>query len=275
VDPDGFIQNLKIAGGTSPERLRSMSYEEILNCMEVVGPIKPIALAKGVAGIFRGKEEPERSGYVSARRVERMTTDELVAAFDPEEPGSPVGKRLAELARGRPFVVFSAGRTLDVPTTQRLLRELKQGFNPIDTVVMGQDVRRVYVLGQLPPNLANENPLYPDRALRPGDVCDQTSRSWEGVPHEVRQLVRLAVVNTGEIKVTIDKAHDVLDMALQRDAASQFRTRYLKAAVLYDDLAKTGSLPSLKVPLGTPGSGNPFTGGARVDLRGVSELGRK
>lgn len=264
IDVEKFSVNVKMAGGTTEDRLKRMSYEDILKCLpEFEGGIKPIALAKDVASIFRGKEE-SKSRPVTNRRASLMTPEELIKAFDPEDPDSSIGKRLRILSKGERFIVFASGRIIDVDTTLKLLDEVKQGFPGREQMKVDGDIKPVYKIGELPDAYADENPLYPGRPLRPDGTCDQTGRSWEGIPLEIRQLVRVAI-DVGALKVDIETAHNVIDLALRDDAASQLRIRYQKAAIKFGELHKLGNLPKLRVPMRGRGSGS-LRDGKRVIL---------
>jgi hypothetical protein len=193
-----------------------------------------------------------------------MTPRELVEAFDPEDYSNPVGQRLAAVSKGEKFIVYSDARLVDVETTFKLLNEIKSGYPGRDDVDVNGAIKKVYRLGELPENYADENPLYRDRPLRPDGTCDQTGRSWEGIDLSVRQFVRVAM-DEGELKVTHELAHDTLDIVMEKDALKKLRQRYRKAAIKFDELAKTGDLPTLKIPLGGGSEGkNPFSGGKQV-----------
>lgn len=267
VNSEAFIQCVKASGGTSEERLADLSHEDLLACMPDYNGVKPRVLAKEIAGLFRSKQ-PQRPEQrpVTSKKAERMTPRELVEAFDPEDYDNPVGKRLAEISKGQKFLVYSDARIVDVDNTFKILMEIKSGFPGRDDIDVGGSVKKVYRLGELPENYADENPLYRDRPLRPDGTCDQLGRSWEGVPLAVRQLVRVAM-DLGELNVTHETAHDILDAVLEPDALKKLQKRYRKAAVEFDELAKTGDLPTLKIPLGgaaCAGGPGPFDGGKQV-----------
>lgn len=270
IDPTKFINCLKFSGATNEDRLASLSYEDIANCMPVMFGVKPIALAKDIAKVFRsGKATDSTSDDkrpISNKKADRMTPRELVEAFDPEDSDSPVAKRLRDISKGQAFIVYQKGRVINADKTLELLLEVKQGFPGRDTVEVEGDIKRVHKLGELPDNFAEENPIYNDRPLRPDGTCDQTNRSWAGVPDDVRQLVRIAL-EIGEIKISgIDSAHNVLDLAVQPDAFKKLRQRYQRAAVEYDERKQRGTMPRLEVPLGDGGrsTSSPFDGGKQV-----------
>jgi hypothetical protein len=269
VDSDKFISCIKTAGGTSEERLRSFSYEEILQCLPDTDGVKPVAIAKDIAKVFRGKDDkPENEKRpISSKKAERMTLKELVENFDPEETSNAVGKRLKAIAGREKFIVYNQGRLVDVETTFKILQEIKQGYEGRDDIEVDGDIKRVYALGEIPDQYADENPLWHGRPLRPDGTCDQMGRSWEGVDKRVRQFVRIAV-DLDLFDVSIDKAHDVLDMALKSDAWKELRKRYREAAVEFDELEKQNQLPHLQIPIGReekPGKGGSFPKGKKVE----------
>jgi len=273
---DQFFTCLKATGGTSPEALKILSLENILNCLPVVQvgdeEVKPWLLAKQIRATFKKEagEKPEESKPrpVSSKKAERMTLDELVYAFDPEEPTSAVGKRLNSISRGEPFIVYSSGRQIDYEATIFLLKEVKQGFEG-RAVYEGQ---RVHCVGDLPENYADENPLYRGRPLRPDGTCDQTNRSWEGVSLEVRQFIAFSADYENGVDVTgkggHDRAHAALDIAVAPNALEKLKERYPEIAVEFAEAQKLGKLPTLQIPIGQPidaeeGVGGPFLVGSR------------
>lgn len=271
IDPDKSLSSIKAAGGTTVDRLKSLSYEDILSCMPALYnndgvTVKPIAIAKDIAKIFRGKEDAKvENRPVSAKKAEKMTLLELVQNYDPEEDNL-VSKRLKEVSRNEPFIVFSSGRTVDIDTTLKLLQEVKQGYEGRQNTDVNGEPKEVYVVGGLPDNFVDENPLYRNRPLRPDGTCDQTGRSWNGVDMKVRQLIRLAI-ETDELTVSIEKAHDVLDLVMSDSPWNKLVGRYRKAAVEFKRLEGMGKLPMLKLVLkkdkGGSESKNPFQQGKR------------
>lgn len=269
VKIDDFASCIKAAGGTSEEGLKRFSYEDIADCLPTTNGKKAMPLARRIGELWRGKEEAKRPP--SSRRIERMTLEELVSDFDVEEPDSPIGERLNKASKGQPFIVFETARIVDEERTLKLLKELKAGLKEGRTAFEG---KKVYRVGELPDNYANENPLYEGRPLRPLDEsCDQTNRSWAGVPFEVRQFIRFAMDYEGGIEVNSHKdAHDVLDVAVKPDALKTLRDRYSELAVEFDNI-KTNNpseLPTLRISLGegsvesSDGEERPFEDGKRV-----------
>jgi len=269
IDLDKFFANIKAAGGTSEPRLKSMKYEDILACFPASGStdggVKPTALARDIAKVFRGKEDTTASRRpVSSRRAELMPLNELIGAFDPDEPDNPVAKRLKTISSNRPFIVYNDGVDVNVEATYQLLKELKQGYPPRDSFDVNGVPKKIYSVGDRPDRLVPENPIYHGRPLRPDGTCDQTGRSWDGVDKEVRQLIRIGT-RIGEIKIkSIDDAHSVMDLAISEDAANKLRSRYKKTSLEFDNKDRLGNLPNLVVELGK--SGSSFPDGKKVLL---------
>lgn len=275
VDTDDCISCLKAISSSDEAQMKRLKYEDIGKCLPDIKPgIKPIALAKSIAHVFRDtlsdKEEDaaETSVFVSSKKAQRMTPRELVVAFDPEEPDSKVGKRLKEMGKKQAFVVYKTGRTVDVDATVQLLMEIKQGFPARDHVTVDGRPKPVHQIGDLPDNYVDENPLYPGRPLRPDGTCDQTGRSWEGISIQVRQFLRVAM-KEGDVKVNIEKAHELLDMVLGiDDPMAKLRERYATSSIKFDELEKMSKLPDLQVAIGNSKKGGeesrPFDQGAKV-----------
>lgn len=283
-DPDGYVDivkffaNLKAIGATTEDRMKGLSWEDILECFPPSN-MKPKLLAKDIAKVFRGnapvdfgghplKDMFHSDGSPKSKKADRMSPRELVEALDPENADDAVGKRLATMSKGKPFIVFETGRFVDVDSTHKLLMEVKQGYDGRESLTVNGQVKPVYQLGELPDNFADENPLYPNRPLRPDGTCDQTNRSWEGVPLEMRQLIRVAIMLDGG-RVAIEQAHALLDATMVPNAMAEFRLRNHQASIKFDEMQQTGKLPTLKIALGgvEGGAGNsprPFSEGKKV-----------
>jgi hypothetical protein len=272
-----FVSQVRMMGGTSVERLADLSHEDISECLvNAMGSVPanvsvptPRILAKAIAAIFRGGGDKdgksESSGeYVSVKRAEKMSVAELLAALDPADVSTAVAKRLRVLSKGDKFIVFSSGRVVDIATSAKLLLEIRSGYPGRSEIRVNDRPVKVYALGELPDSFAEENPLYPGRPLRPDGTCDQLNRSWEGVAMEVRQLIRVAI-DVGELRVSHETAHTIMDIALSADAMNKLRERYSRASVSFDGLAALGDMPKLRVKL-AQGGVSPFAGGRKVQV---------
>lgn len=262
LDPEKFISCVKATGGTNEERLSALSHEDLLACMPD-GPIKPRVLAKEVADLFRNKKSYEKKTTISSRTAEKLTFQQLIESFDPEDCENSVGKRLAASCRNEPFIVYSKGRIVNVETTYKLFKEVRDGYPGRDAIKVGDEVKKVYRLGELPDNYVDENPLYVGRPLRPDGTCDQTGRSWEGVDLEVRQFIRVAI-DSGELKINHEMSHNIMDIALQPNALNTLSLRYFSSSVKFNELKRENKLPILKMSL-QKNSKNPLKNGEKVE----------
>lgn len=246
ISSESFESKLKKLGGTTEDALRECTWEDLEECG------LPRILARKVATLFRAKTSTlaEEDLSIDPNVVARMTAAQLLSHFDRKEPDSPVGKRLHELSKGRRFIILTDAGTINVQASVNELEQLRRGYTEREFVRIGDGDYRTFRVNDRKAEMADENPIYRNRPLRPNGDCDQTNRSWLGVSDVVRALVYLGVNVTGEIKVRdIDDAHSVLDKAVSADAEKLLRQRYTKTALKYDELKETGDLPKLKIVL--------------------------
>ena len=245
LDSASFFNCIKNSGGTTDEALKLSSWEDLIECG------LPKLLARQVAEVFRKTEAPAKSesSYVSEKQAAPMTIRELLERYDPLEADNPVGKRLISMSKGQPCIAFKDG-SIHVESSEKCIREIREGLAPRDKIGIDGIVFPIFKVGERPGNALAENPLYPGRALR-GDDCDQTNRSWLGVPDVVRTILWLAVSNTGEVVInSVNDAHGVLDLVVGKtpqDAEKLVRSRFGEAHILYETLKAEGRLPPLKV----------------------------
>ncbi|NJO65394.1 MAG: hypothetical protein HC836_47065 [Richelia sp. RM2_1_2] len=92
--------------------------------------------------------------------------------------------------------------------------------------------------------------MFPGMRLLPGEYCNQTNRSWEGIPLIIRQLVYIAR-KIGELQGGKDKANDTLDLITGSSdyqiAETRLRGRYCGASILLDEQLAANMAPSLKI----------------------------
>jgi hypothetical protein len=237
-----YYHKLHEAGGLSNDALALCSFEDL----ESFG--LPKLIAKQVAEIYRRKPDTKDANgpvsYHSDKAASRMTTKQLVESYDPKEPDNAVGKRLKEISKGQRFLIFDKNAAVDVENSIKLLEELRMSFPEREIFTIGGVVFKLYRVGDRVDDWVEENPLYPGRPLRPDGTCDQLNRSWDGVPLEVRQLVRVVSDhNTGNM----DNFHDWMDWALSD--TKRFSVRFPKQVALYEELKANGGLPKLRIKL--------------------------
>jgi len=267
VDVDKFVADVKALGGTTAELLSLIAWEQL----EDLG--LPVLLAKQVATIFRGAATPaSQTGPATAAPARRMTASmaerapdrDLLANFDPNRAGDVVATELRKRSGDRRFLVYTENG-VDVEASLTLLTELTVQHEPErDTFVVGGTVRRVYSVGQQPPQPVPEHPLLPGTSLRRSDGTDDKGIPWGRLDLELRQLVRIAV-QTGELVPASIDHHDLYER-VERIGWDGLATRYPKAAVRFSELRDSGQLPPLmmlKSAGQTSAAGLPF-GGNRV-----------
>ena len=293
IDVDATINAIKLTGGTDDDSLKKLSYEEITSLIFVVdnseppkkGRFKdvtgltPTALCKRIRAIFRPEDEDQKGPPTTSatrvgiadqkpikpKHVDMMSLRELVQNFVPANASSAIGKRLKSESEGKPFLVYR-GDKVDVDKSVDLLTDLKSGYPPLTITSVSWDPipQKVYAVGDLPNNEVDENPIYKGRALRSGGECCQLGRSWNGVPLNVRQLVRLAI-ESGELHADhIQGAHEVMDKAIASNAFESLCQRCRKAAVEYQKRERDGTLPRLKVELSKQPVASGLSGGKKV-----------
>lgn len=258
VSADETIKCLKIIGGATEEQARRLKYEEILECLPSIRignfkTIKPIALAKEIASIFRDRNQADVEGIGVPQKEQKcmtipefMTIPELLQCFDPSDKTSEVARRLIDISGNRPFLAFDENGCLLIDQSKELLEEIRQGFPPRQFINTSDgNIIPVYRVGDRPTAIVDENPCFRGRALRADGTCDQTERSWQGIPIEVRQLVRV-IVERNNIS-SLSHVHDLLDIALGQNALALLKSRYPKQVIEFVEMKKIGKLPMLRI----------------------------
>jgi len=251
ISPGEFIQKIQLSGGTSEDRLKKMSHEDILDCLPTFDGIKPKAIAKDIAQVFRGKEDQQEVVHTSAKKADKMSIPELIVRLNPEDSTDAVSEKLKKLSKGEAFIVYNDDDlTIDAETTEKLLKELIKGWDARTSIEVNGKIKPIYKIGHAIQYYVDENPIYAGRPLRPDGTCDQLGRSWEGVPKEVRQFIRIGI-DIGSLKVSHESAHNFLDWALKSNAMEFLAKRYPNVSLAFNGLEKSDKLPSLKVLLGS------------------------
>jgi hypothetical protein len=240
VDPAAFERALKAAGGTTDNALRECSWEDLERCN------LPRMLARVIAKVFRSNGEVTKVS-LSRKRVEAMSLNELLAAYDPIEPDNAVGHRLKTISCSKRCLVFDGNGSLILDASEKLLREIRDGLPELEQVESANRIYKTFKVGERPNQLFDENPLYPGQPLRSGEVCGITGLNWQGVPLATRQLVYLAVSDTREASTaSLSDVQMIHSLASARDTGELWK-RLPKASVRFADLMNAGKLPSLKI----------------------------
>lgn len=255
VDIKAFFDNLTEMGGTSEDTLMAASWEDLEMCGA------PRILARQIATFFRGdQKETVQKVILEDGNLERlakaMTPRQLISAFDPKQPKSPVAEQLKFLSEGKEFLIFNDDGTIDEETSYMLLSQMDD-YGPISTYVNASgDLKTPYAVGKQPTQIANEHPLFPGVALRNGISligCD-----WDKINWQTKKILYLAITKTKEIDMSQMHELDVYNLAV----SGMVSRRCIKAASLYKECEILGNLPSLSVQLGKKAnkdnSNNPF-----------------
>jgi hypothetical protein len=256
IDTNSFTKKLKKLGGTTESLLSGCSFEDIEQCGI------PKILARKIATIFRTEPKTQLGDgdILSEKQVTKLAPLYLIQRYSLSDPDSHVAKRLKDLSKGLRFLVVENG-IINAQESLRNLEEIRKGYAERDTVVVNGHPIKLMKIGDRKKEMADENPIYIGRPLRPDGTCDQLNRSWSGVSTVVRQIIYLAINDTRELSVSHTAAHDVMDKALLPDAEKSFRGRYAKASVRLDELTEEGKAPLLKIAVGestSSGKNDPF-----------------
>jgi hypothetical protein len=177
-----------------------------------------------------------------------MTPVQLADHYDPSNVNNAVAEEMRKRAQNRPCLIFNPDGNFNADATAKVIQEAIDGFPARATYQIGDKIVKVYPVGGRPGMMADENPLYPGRILRPDGSCDLTGRSWANIPYNIRVLERLAVEN-GELPVQkVDQAHTAIDLA-EKGEFTTLCQRWQKAALRYQELEQRGELPKLKAEL--------------------------
>lgn len=244
IDIEAFFTKLANIGGTTEEVLTECKWEDLEACG------LPRLLCRKVATIFRGDKKEEKPAYVKMSAARGMSLRQLIEAYDPREFGNNVGTVLAEKAKDEAFIVFDDNGKVIVDSSLQLLEEIRDGHSARESFVVNGSPYPVYSIGDTPDRLGDVNPLYAGECLRNGD-CSQTSRSWNGVEKEIRQIIFLARTQTNELPINNPTdAHNILDIVKSDGAKEKITLRFPKAVMKLRELRNVGNEPSLKMPIG-------------------------
>jgi hypothetical protein len=262
INSDEFLSRLKKMGGTSERALANSKYEDLENCG------LPRILAREICEtIFRteSEEKPEKIVIIDddpVKEAARLGAEEtLVAKLDLNEPDSPYAERADKLASGRKFIILNDNGELDVELTTKELQRLRKGYSQRDevSVVNGDEyfIFKTYRVGDRPDSLVDEHPQFPGTPLNPDGTSDK-GVEWGGLPLGVRQLLYIAITDTGELNSDSYEEIDLFDI-VEGKTLDKVGRRYPKATVRFKELQKLGELPKLRVKLGGQDKvNNPF-----------------
>lgn len=178
---------------------------------------------------------------------------QIVGGYNPKIRNMPflimgqVEKRL-----GSPVVVINSDGSVNPDLTVKHIMSLEEGFDapedniyydeagaPYEIIKVGVDAQGIY----------DADPVNSANALQKNGMGIGRI-NWHGVSLEVRQVVNLAARQTGELD-----AHDEAKLSWLRSNIKpatgrlQLRGEFPKALAAYNEAARTGSLPTLRVQL--------------------------
>lgn len=152
-----------------------------------------------------------------------------------------------------PIIIINADGSVNHDLTIKYINSLEEGFEPAPDSVYNDDEGRPYEVvrvGVDAQSVHDADPLDSARPLQQNGMGIGRVR-WNGVGLEVRQVTYYAVIRTKELDPT-NEAH----LAWLRDHVTPTSTRLVfqgqtpKALSEYNEAARTGSLPTLRVMLG-------------------------
>lgn len=248
VDVEEFFTKLRQIGGTTDEALTKCDWGDIQSCGKTS---LPILLAKQIADAFRKKIDT-RPKAVTEKRALSMSLEELLENYDARDSENPIGQRLAQLGKGLPFLCFNVDNSVNVQASLQCIDDIREGFEPRTMTIVDGVPQKLYKLGERPDSVMDENPLYAGRALRGSEqFCDQTNRSWKGVPSRARAILQLALKASTELRIDqLTDAHNIMDLMVGKTPEQVIlvlSSRFPLAALRYAELEKVGALPTLKL----------------------------
>lgn len=243
---DDLIKKINAFGGTSEANLAEITPEDL----EGIGV--PTLLARRIAKIFGWTIAEAQKQMViiddnPVAMAARLKPEELVVEYDPNDPTSPFGTRLKQISGGNRFLVFNEDRgEVLVESSQKLLRELLDGYTPRQNVIIEGRPQEVYAVGESPARYADENPVWSGQKLRPDGFSD-ANVEWGAIDLEIRQLLRIAI-SKEESAITGKSEMDLYDMVVGKKFQDVAR-RLPNAVIEFDRMKGCQSLPSLKTVL--------------------------
>ena len=180
----------------------------------------------------------------------RLTPEELVERYDPNDPVSPYAMRLKEISGEKQFFVYNTDGLLDVPNSQNQLRELLDGFPPLKSALIDGKITELYAVGGRPARYADENPVITGEMLRPNGLSNRFI-DWGAVSKDVRQLIRIAVSCqlTADGKSEIAPNETYVYELVKGLTFDEVARRFPLAAVEFEKQKGLEKLPSLKIAL--------------------------
>ena len=222
------------------------------------------------AGLCGGKKEgsaaaggagdtDERTAQLKALgfkiKLEDASVTLLLPLYRPDLPADAVTVALKKRFSDKPVVAFNEDGTVAVTQTVQYISDLEQGFPARETIMVNNQLAKLWPVGVKPSTLVDEDPLFPGQPLGNGYSL-VNNRNWSGISHEQRQLCRI-ITTRGDIDPENKEA--VLRL-LERALGGKLAETYPEAALEFRELKQRDELPKLKVVLGAGAAkpNNPF-----------------
>jgi hypothetical protein len=250
---DELVERLK-HHHPSDDALSLLGYSDLMPLLGISAD-----LAKDVVRSWRGagRDERERIKVIVDATPEaeaaRLSLEELIEKYDPNDPSNAFGARLATLAgkdsnqNPSTFLIFN-GDALDKQATFEELRRLRAGLPSRPIAIHHGIPHETFAVGSRPARYKDENPWNPQEALYEGE--SNAGVKWMELDLKTRQLVSIASTSN---QPDFQKYTEFGLFALLRGSPDPFRTvarLFPIAATQFHDLQRKGSLPSMKVPVG-------------------------
>lgn len=176
---------------------------------------------------------------------------QIVSGYNPKVRNMPymimgqVERRLG----GNPIIVINADGSINPEMTQKYIMSLEENFGPAEDNVYWDEAGNPYELikvGVDAQSIYDADPIAPTQALQKNGMG--TGRvMWTGVSLDVRQVVYFAATQTGEL--SIDDYQWLRDNIKPGMPRLALKTKYPLAISAYNNAARSGALPNLRVQL--------------------------
>ena len=219
-----------------------------------------------ISETFTGKENLKELAkiMVGDRPASQWSDKALVEAYNADCSGEVLAE-FKKRANNYAIVAFedaSAG-IVNVDITLELLRQSRRRNTPKIYKADGK-VYKLHFVGDFPCEIYEESPLAPGKLLYNG-FCEVCGMDFAEVSKEARQFLRVAY-NKGVTPKTSDRMAMLGLVTMAKNGIEELKNVFPEVGIVYDELAKTDELPSLKsVTANKDGNvkSDPFNGNKR------------
>jgi|2_EtaG_2_1085320.scaffolds.fasta_scaffold01103_10 hypothetical protein len=199
-----------------------------------------------ISGTFTGKEDLKEIAQIMAgqRPASQWSDKTIIEAYSPDCSGEIIDE-FKKRADGKAIIAFeneSAG-TVNVDITVELLRQSRRRNTPKIYKADGK-IYKLYTVGDFPSEIYEESPLAPGKLLYNGS-CEICGMDFTGVSKEARQFLRVAY-NEGVTPRKSDRMAMLGIVTAAKSGIAELKNIFPEVGIVYDELAKTDELPSLK-----------------------------